>query len=185
MAESWLISVPVSVLSADILSLSPCRRPPQQSSWLIPPLLHHSLAHLYATSYSLCGSGRPLMSMSITACRLCYWTYESELSWKGWGQEKEQVFLLYFSFRANLLTMWTGDRSIFCFFFSPRLFLIHLSGCVIIICRDLAPRDISGTSDPFTRVICKNHSAETSVSSSSQVFVFVLLPNQQMMSNAM
>lgn len=31
--------------------------------------------------------------------------------------------------------------------------------------RDLAPRDISGTSDPFTRVIFNNHSAETSVSS--------------------
>lgn len=30
--------------------------------------------------------------------------------------------------------------------------------------RDLAPRDISGTSDPFTRVIFNNHSAETSVS---------------------
>lgn len=35
--------------------------------------------------------------------------------------------------------------------------------CQIIEARDLAPRDISGTSDPFTRVICKNHSAETSI----------------------
>lgn len=30
--------------------------------------------------------------------------------------------------------------------------------------RDLAPRDISGTSDPFARVLFNNHSAETSVS---------------------
>lgn len=33
-----------------------------------------------------------------------------------------------------------------------------------VIHRDLAPRDISGTSDPFARVIFNNHSAETSVS---------------------
>lgn len=30
--------------------------------------------------------------------------------------------------------------------------------------RDLAPRDISGTSDPFARVFWGNHSLETSVS---------------------
>lgn len=30
--------------------------------------------------------------------------------------------------------------------------------------RDVAPRDISGTSDPFARVLFNNHSAETSVS---------------------
>ncbi|KAF3851055.1 hypothetical protein F7725_012827 [Dissostichus mawsoni] len=34
--------------------------------------------------------------------------------------------------------------------------------CQVIEARDLAPRDISGTSDPFTRVIFNNHSAETS-----------------------
>ncbi|KAM6930431.1 rasGAP-activating-like protein 1 isoform 3-T3 [Xenentodon cancila] len=35
--------------------------------------------------------------------------------------------------------------------------------CYIIEARDLAPRDISGTSDPFARVIFNNHSAETSI----------------------
>ncbi|XP_037634949.1 rasGAP-activating-like protein 1 [Sebastes umbrosus] len=35
--------------------------------------------------------------------------------------------------------------------------------CQVIEARDLAPRDISGTSDPFTRVIFNNHSAETSI----------------------
>ncbi|XP_061585899.1 rasGAP-activating-like protein 1 isoform X1 [Cololabis saira] len=35
--------------------------------------------------------------------------------------------------------------------------------CHIIEARDLAPRDISGTSDPFARVIFNNHSAETSI----------------------
>ncbi|AWP06744.1 putative rasGAP-activating-like protein 1 [Scophthalmus maximus] len=35
--------------------------------------------------------------------------------------------------------------------------------CQIIEARDLAPRDISGTSDPFARVIFNNHSAETSI----------------------
>ncbi|XP_058491354.1 rasGAP-activating-like protein 1 [Solea solea] len=33
--------------------------------------------------------------------------------------------------------------------------------CQVIEARDLAPRDISGTSDPFARVIFNNHSAET------------------------
>uniref|UniRef100_A0A3P8ST40 RAS protein activator like 1 n=1 Tax=Amphiprion percula TaxID=161767 RepID=A0A3P8ST40_AMPPE len=36
--------------------------------------------------------------------------------------------------------------------------------CQVIEARDLAPRDISGTSDPFARVLFNNHSAETSVS---------------------
>ncbi|CAN9513463.1 unnamed protein product [Ophioblennius macclurei] len=35
--------------------------------------------------------------------------------------------------------------------------------CQVIEARDLAPRDICGTSDPFTRVIFNNHSAETSI----------------------
>ncbi|XP_041644171.1 rasGAP-activating-like protein 1 isoform X1 [Cheilinus undulatus] len=35
--------------------------------------------------------------------------------------------------------------------------------CQVIEARDLAPRDISGTSDPFARVIYNNHSAETSI----------------------
>uniref|UniRef100_A0A3Q2CET9 RAS protein activator like 1 n=1 Tax=Cyprinodon variegatus TaxID=28743 RepID=A0A3Q2CET9_CYPVA len=35
--------------------------------------------------------------------------------------------------------------------------------CQVIEARDLAPRDISGTSDPFGRVIFNNHSAETSI----------------------
>ncbi|KAM4575780.1 rasGAP-activating-like protein 1 isoform 3-T3 [Odontesthes bonariensis] len=35
--------------------------------------------------------------------------------------------------------------------------------CRVIEARDLAPRDISGTSDPFARVIFNNHSAETSI----------------------
>uniref|UniRef100_A0A3Q2Q5G5 RAS protein activator like 1 n=1 Tax=Fundulus heteroclitus TaxID=8078 RepID=A0A3Q2Q5G5_FUNHE len=35
--------------------------------------------------------------------------------------------------------------------------------CKVIEARDLAPRDISGTSDPFGRVIYNNHSAETSI----------------------
>ncbi|XP_063051546.1 rasGAP-activating-like protein 1 [Engraulis encrasicolus] len=35
--------------------------------------------------------------------------------------------------------------------------------CHVIQARDLAPRDISGTSDPFTRILYHNHSAETSI----------------------
>lgn len=35
--------------------------------------------------------------------------------------------------------------------------------CQVIEARDLAPRDTSGTSDPFARVIFNNHSAETSI----------------------
>ncbi|XP_054906718.1 rasGAP-activating-like protein 1 isoform X1 [Poeciliopsis prolifica] len=35
--------------------------------------------------------------------------------------------------------------------------------CQVIEARDLAPRDISGTSDPFGRIIFNNHSAETSI----------------------
>ncbi|XP_028270188.1 rasGAP-activating-like protein 1 [Parambassis ranga] len=35
--------------------------------------------------------------------------------------------------------------------------------CQVIEARDLAPRDISGTSDPFSRIIFNNHSAETSI----------------------
>ncbi|XP_072244418.1 rasGAP-activating-like protein 1 isoform X2 [Leuresthes tenuis] len=35
--------------------------------------------------------------------------------------------------------------------------------CRVIEARDLAPRDISGTSDPFARVIFNNHSAETTI----------------------
>ncbi|XP_071338488.1 rasGAP-activating-like protein 1 isoform X3 [Trachinotus anak] len=35
--------------------------------------------------------------------------------------------------------------------------------CQVIEARDLAPRDISGTSDPFARVIFNNHSAESSI----------------------
>nr|XP_021334215.1 rasGAP-activating-like protein 1 [Danio rerio] len=35
--------------------------------------------------------------------------------------------------------------------------------CHIIEARDLAPRDITGTSDPFTRIIYNNLSAETSI----------------------
>ncbi|KAJ8414806.1 hypothetical protein AAFF_G00023290 [Aldrovandia affinis] len=35
--------------------------------------------------------------------------------------------------------------------------------CHVIEARDLAPRDISGTSDPFARVLFNNHSAETSI----------------------
>ncbi|XP_008304080.1 rasGAP-activating-like protein 1 [Stegastes partitus] len=35
--------------------------------------------------------------------------------------------------------------------------------CQVIEARDLAPRDISGTSDPFARVLFDNHSAETSI----------------------
>ncbi|XP_077418050.1 RAS protein activator like 1 [Vanacampus margaritifer] len=35
--------------------------------------------------------------------------------------------------------------------------------CDVIEARDLAPRDISGTSDPFARVIYNNRSAETSI----------------------
>uniref|UniRef100_W5MNI6 RAS protein activator like 1 n=1 Tax=Lepisosteus oculatus TaxID=7918 RepID=W5MNI6_LEPOC len=35
--------------------------------------------------------------------------------------------------------------------------------CHVIEARDLAPRDISGTSDPFARIIFNNHSAETSI----------------------
>ncbi|XP_022061351.1 rasGAP-activating-like protein 1 isoform X2 [Acanthochromis polyacanthus] len=35
--------------------------------------------------------------------------------------------------------------------------------CRVIEARDLAPRDISGTSDPFARVLFNNHSAETSI----------------------
>uniref|UniRef100_A0AAY4CQT2 RAS protein activator like 1 n=1 Tax=Denticeps clupeoides TaxID=299321 RepID=A0AAY4CQT2_9TELE len=35
--------------------------------------------------------------------------------------------------------------------------------CHVIQARDLAPRDISGTSDPFTRILYNNHSAETSI----------------------
>uniref|UniRef100_A0A4W4EGB0 RAS protein activator like 1 n=1 Tax=Electrophorus electricus TaxID=8005 RepID=A0A4W4EGB0_ELEEL len=36
-------------------------------------------------------------------------------------------------------------------------FVLHVS------CRDLAPRDITGTSDPFTRILYNNLSAETSI----------------------
>uniref|UniRef100_A0A4W4EEG4 RAS protein activator like 1 n=1 Tax=Electrophorus electricus TaxID=8005 RepID=A0A4W4EEG4_ELEEL len=36
--------------------------------------------------------------------------------------------------------------------------------CRVIEARDLAPRDITGTSDPFTRILYNNLSAETSVS---------------------
>ncbi|XP_030215652.1 rasGAP-activating-like protein 1 isoform X1 [Gadus morhua] len=35
--------------------------------------------------------------------------------------------------------------------------------CHVIEARDLAPRDISGTSDPFARVIVNHHSADTSI----------------------
>ncbi|XP_013862644.1 rasGAP-activating-like protein 1 isoform X2 [Austrofundulus limnaeus] len=35
--------------------------------------------------------------------------------------------------------------------------------CQVIEARDVAPRDISGTSDPFARVLFNNHSAETSI----------------------
>ncbi|KAL0979488.1 hypothetical protein UPYG_G00185770 [Umbra pygmaea] len=35
--------------------------------------------------------------------------------------------------------------------------------CHFIEARDLAPRDISGTSDPFARILFKRHSAETSI----------------------
>ncbi|XP_037536490.1 rasGAP-activating-like protein 1 [Nematolebias whitei] len=35
--------------------------------------------------------------------------------------------------------------------------------CQVIEARDVAPRDISGTSDPFARLLFKNHSAETSI----------------------
>ncbi|KAJ7994135.1 hypothetical protein DPEC_G00262770 [Dallia pectoralis] len=35
--------------------------------------------------------------------------------------------------------------------------------CNFIEARDLAPRDISGTSDPFARILFNNHSAETSI----------------------
>ncbi|XP_036383530.1 rasGAP-activating-like protein 1 [Megalops cyprinoides] len=35
--------------------------------------------------------------------------------------------------------------------------------CHVIEARDLAPRDISGTSDPFARVLFNNHTAETSI----------------------
>ncbi|XP_061116197.1 rasGAP-activating-like protein 1 isoform X1 [Conger conger] len=35
--------------------------------------------------------------------------------------------------------------------------------CHVIEARDLAPRDISGTSDPFAKVLFNNHSAETSI----------------------
>ncbi|XP_066500732.1 rasGAP-activating-like protein 1 [Hoplias malabaricus] len=35
--------------------------------------------------------------------------------------------------------------------------------CHVIEARDLAPRDITGTSDPFTRILYKNLSAETSI----------------------
>ncbi|XP_061762822.1 rasGAP-activating-like protein 1 [Nerophis ophidion] len=35
--------------------------------------------------------------------------------------------------------------------------------CEVIEARDLAPRDISGTSDPFAKVIYNNYSAETSI----------------------
>ncbi|XP_076126792.1 rasGAP-activating-like protein 1 [Alosa pseudoharengus] len=35
--------------------------------------------------------------------------------------------------------------------------------CHVIQARDLAPRDISGTSDPFTRILYNNHRAETSI----------------------
>ncbi|KAJ8285824.1 hypothetical protein GJAV_G00031320 [Gymnothorax javanicus] len=35
--------------------------------------------------------------------------------------------------------------------------------CHVIEARDLAPRDISGTSDPFARVLFNSHSAETSI----------------------
>lgn len=35
--------------------------------------------------------------------------------------------------------------------------------CQVIEARDLAPRDTSGTSDPFARVVFNNHSAETSI----------------------
>uniref|UniRef100_A0A8C8H9Y6 RAS protein activator like 1 n=1 Tax=Oncorhynchus tshawytscha TaxID=74940 RepID=A0A8C8H9Y6_ONCTS len=35
--------------------------------------------------------------------------------------------------------------------------------CHFIEARDLAPRDISGTSDPFARILFNNHSAETSI----------------------
>lgn len=41
---------------------------------------------------------------------------------------------------------------------------------VCVGCSDLAPRDISGTSDPFTRIIYNNLSAETSVR--RRVFIF-------------
>ncbi|XP_030073806.1 rasGAP-activating-like protein 1 isoform X3 [Microcaecilia unicolor] len=35
--------------------------------------------------------------------------------------------------------------------------------CHVLEARDLAPRDISGTSDPFTRVFCNNQTLETSI----------------------
>ncbi|KAM4809694.1 rasGAP-activating-like protein 1 isoform 2-T2 [Rhinophrynus dorsalis] len=35
--------------------------------------------------------------------------------------------------------------------------------CHVLEARDLAPRDISGTSDPFVRIFCNNQSLETSV----------------------
>ncbi len=45
------------------------------------------------------------------------------------------------------------------------------SWSVVCLCgySDLAPRDISGTSDPFTRIIYNNLSAETSVRSSVSI----------------
>uniref|UniRef100_A0A4W4EE99 RAS protein activator like 1 n=1 Tax=Electrophorus electricus TaxID=8005 RepID=A0A4W4EE99_ELEEL len=42
-------------------------------------------------------------------------------------------------------------------FISGICFVLHVS------CRDLAPRDITGTSDPFTRILYNNLSAETSI----------------------
>lgn len=106
-AECWhLIAVTLQASSSLLLTHSATVAP------LTGPSVRHELQPLRLGQATI-------MSMSITACRLCYWTYESELSWKGWGQEKEYVFLLCFSFRANLLTLWTGDRSIFCFFSPP------------------------------------------------------------------
>ncbi|XP_064322754.1 rasGAP-activating-like protein 1 [Phalacrocorax carbo] len=50
------------------------------------------------------------------------------------------------------LELWVPEQG------HPRVLCCHL-----IEARDLAPRDLSGTSDPFVRVLCCGHTLETSV----------------------
>lgn len=105
------------------------------------------------------------MSVSIWAwhCVIQTCLEECKLSFKGGGQMGNSAFCC---FSLLPLTNWLNlqNRS----FELVERFGV-LIGSVVFWSgdthRDLAPRDISGTSDPFARVIFNNHSAETAVSS--------------------
>ncbi len=81
-----------------------------------------------------------------------------------------------FSLFAPPPTFFSTSRHCFWYTnFTNITYYILYSGCLnreaLCLCgySDLAPRDISGTSDPFTRIIYNNLSAETSVRSSVSI----------------